>query len=296
MNIVVCMKQVPDVEGRVVVEKGTIRIDELVPTRLVNPLDLLAVEEAVRIREQRGSGRVTLVCLGPPEAEESLRKALALGAEDAVLLADAAFDGGDSFATARALATAISTVPHDLVLCGRQADDTQAGQTGAYLAQALGLPLVQDVVRVDVASEGGRLVLHRKLERGDRQVVECSLPVLLTVESGLNAPRNPNIRGVLRARRQRIDRLDAARLGLSPDDVGESGSLIRRTRLTPPKPKMKGLFVPDSKLSSADKLRLLMSGGIARQRQSNMLDGAPDDVARQLVRFFTEQKIIPSEE
>jgi electron transfer flavoprotein beta subunit len=292
MDIVVCMKQVPDVEGRIVIDRGAVTVQALVPSRVINALDLQAVEAALALREEHG-GRVTVVTLGDEEDDEALRKAIALGADDAVLLADPTFEGGDSSAVAVALARAIAPVHYDLVLCGRRADDTWSGQVGAALAELLGLPLVQGVVMIEAVGEGLRV--HRKLEKGNRQVMECPLPALLTVEAGLNTPRNASIKGVLRARRAEISKRDSVSLGLSAGEVGEAGSKTRRTRLSPPKPKMKGLFVPDSKMSSADKLKMIMGGGIV-QKKSDFLEGDPEDISGQLLRFFTEQKIIPGKE
>lgn len=292
MNIVVCVKQVPDIEGRIMVEKGEISIQDLIPSRVINPLDLLAIEEAIRIREKDGLGQVTLVSLGTQLAEEALRRGLAMGADEAVLLCDPAFNDGDSYSTALVLAKTISTIPYDLVLCGQRADDTQAGQVGTYIAQMLGTPLVSRVVKVDMNSGARKLVVQRKLEKGAREVVECSLPALLTVEAGLNTPRHSTIRGVLKARGTEIAVHDSKHLGLSPGEVGEGGSKVKIIQLTPPKPRMKGLFIPDDKLSSADKMRAIMEGGIV-QKKSNLLEGDPKEIAPQLIEFFKQQKIIP---
>ena len=291
MNIVVCVKQVPDVEGRVVVEKGVVSVQAMVSSDVMNPQDLLAIEEAIRIKEESGNGKVTVISLGPSETEETLRKCLALGVDDAILLDDSAFTDGDSYATAYALARAIDPIPHDIILCGQRADDSQSGQVSAYLAGILDLALVRSVVKVDIGPEAGSLVLQRKLSRGDRGVVECSLPAVLAVETGLNTPRNATIKGVLKARNRQIPRQNSGDLGLSREETGVAGSKTRTMRISPPKPKMKGLFVPDSKLSSADKLRAIMGGGIV-QKKSDYLEGDPDDIAGQLLRFFREQKII----
>jgi len=291
MKVVVCVKQIPDVEGRVVVEKGVISVQALVSSSVVNPRDLLAIEEAVRLKETTGDGKVTLLSLGSTEAEEGLRQGLALGADDAVLLDDPAFAEGDSYTVAYALARAIRPIPHDLVLCGQRADDSQAGQVGVNLARMLGHAFVSRVVRVDIGPASDKLTLQRKLARGDREVVQCPLPAVLGVETGLNTPRHATVKGVLRARSKDIHRQNAGDLGLSPEETGADGSRTRTTRITPPKPKMKGLFVPDSKLSAADKLRAIMGGGIV-QKKSDFLEGDPDDIARQLLRFCREQKVI----
>jgi len=292
MNVVVCIKQVADVEGRIVVERGQVLIQGLIPSYVINPLDLLAIEAAIRLKEGYGEGRVTLVSMGDASAEEALRRGIALGADDALLLSDPAFEGSDSYATALVLARTISTIPYHLVLCGQRADDTQAGQVGAYLAEILGIPLVQGVVKIETTPDPNKLRLQRKLERGARQVVECPLPAVLTVGAGLNTPRHATIKGVLKARRQEIPHRDARVLGISTEEVGVSGSKVRISHISPPKPKMKGLFVPDSRLSPVDKLKAIMGGGLV-QKKSNYLEGDPKEVASQLIRFLKQQKFVP---
>jgi len=285
MNVVVCVKQVPDVEGRIAVEKGTISMQGLLPSYVINPLDLLAIQEAMRLKELDGQGQVTLVSLGPASSEEVLRKGIAMGADDAILLCDPAFDKSDSYATALLLARTVSAIPYDLVLCGQKADDSEAGQVGTYLALMLGIPLVNGVVNIEAKLESKKLLMQRKLEKGNRQVVECSLPALLTVEAGLNTPRHSTIRGVLKARKQEIEQRSLKQLGLSAEEVGLSGSKVRITHISPPKPKMKGLFVPDNKLSSVDRLRAIMEGGITKKK-GDFLEGDPKEVASQLVQLL----------
>lgn len=291
MNVVVCVKQVPDIEGRIVVEKGVISLQDSNPREVINPLDLLAIEEAIRIKETDGQGQVTLVCVGATSSEESLRKGIAMGADEAVLLCDSAFDNGDSYTTALVLAKTISTIPHDLILCGRRADDTQAGLVGAYIAHMLGFPLIQGVINVIVDSEAKKLVVHRKLERGDREVVEGPLPALLTVETGLNTPRHLTVQGIFKTRKKEIAKRDSKQVGFSAEEVGPTGSKAQITHISPPKPKMKGLLIPDSKLSPAERLKLIAGGGIV-PRKSGFLEGDPEEVASKLIQHFKQKKIL----
>lgn len=165
MDIVVCIKQIPDVEGRVIVEKGTIVIEALLSTNLINPLDLFALEEALRLRELNG-GKVTIISVGDSKTEEALRKALAMGADEAILLCDSTFADGDSYVTARALARAISNIPHNLVLCGQKAEDTQAGQVPTYLASMLGLPIIKGVVKLNIDYHNNKLTAYKKAGEG----------------------------------------------------------------------------------------------------------------------------------
>jgi electron transfer flavoprotein beta subunit len=291
VNIIVCVKQVPDIEDHIVVEKGEITYRNQKPREVMNPLDLLAVEEAMRIKEGDENGQVTLISLGTSSSEESLRKGLAMGADEAILLCDSDFDNGDSYTTALVLAKKISAIPHDLVLCGRMSDDTQAGLVGAYLAQMLDLPLIQGVVSVVINYEDKKLMVHRKLERGNREAVACSLPALLTVEAGLNTPRHLTVPGIFRTRKKEIAKYDSKELGLSSDEAGQNGSKARIIHISPPKPKMKGLIIPDSRLSPAERLRLIAGGGLV-SRKSNVLEGEPGKVASQLIQFFKQNKIL----
>ena len=290
MNIVVCIKQVPDIEELLAVEKGEVIFRNQPPRMVINSLDLLALEEAIRIKETVKKGQVTLISLSSISNEDSLRKGLAMGADEAILLCDPGFENCDSYTTALVLAKTINTIPHDLVLCGRRSDDSLAGLAGTYLAQMLGLPLIQGVINVVINEEDRTLKVHRKLERGDREVITCSLPALLTVEAGLNKPRHISVQGIFRSRKKEIDKYDSQKLGLD-DEVGWKVSKANIIHISPPKPKLKGLIIPDSRLSPAERLRLIASGGL-ESRKSNVLEGEHERVASQLVQFFKQNKIL----
>jgi electron transfer flavoprotein beta subunit len=291
MNIVVCIKQIPDIEELLAVEKGEVIFRNQPPRMVINSLDLLALEEAIRIKEAVKKGQVILVSLGATSNEESLRKGLAMGADEAILLCDPDFENYDSYATALVLAKKINTIPHDLILCGRRSDDTLAGLAGTYLAQMLGLPLIQGVINVVINDEDRTLKVHRKLERGDREVITCSLPTLLTVETGLNIPRHIGVQGIFRTRKKEIAKYNSQTLGLPDDEVRLAGSKVKIVHISPPKPKMKGLIIPDSRLSPAERLRLIASGGLESKKR-NVLEGDHGRVASQLVQFFKQNKIL----
>jgi electron transfer flavoprotein beta subunit len=230
--------------------------------------------------------------LGTASGANALREGLALGCDEALLLCDPAFDNGDSYTTALALAKAMSFVPYDLILCGERADDTQAGQVGTYMAQILGIPLLRNAVKIDVDIESRTLLVQRKLGKGDRERVECLQPALVTVEADLNRPRYPTAKAFLRSKAQSPQQLDARRLGLSPQELGSLGSKVRLVQLTRPRPRMKGLLIPDSRLSPAERLRLISEGGITA-KESHFLEGKPPEVASQLIQFFKRKKIMP---
>lgn len=291
MNIVVCVKLVPDIEGIIKVEKGTNSVQESALNYVTNPLDLVAVEWAVRIKERLQKGNITLISLGTPLSEQALREGLAIGADNAFLVCDPALNNSDSYTTALALARVISRFPYDLILCGRKADDTQSGQVGAYIARMLDMPMVQDVIQIDVKPTSNNLVTQRKLQKGNREIVEFCPPVLLTMEHGLIEPRYPATRAVMKAKKQEIEHFDLKQLGLSPNEVGIAGSKVKMRQLSGPKPKMKGLVIPDSKLTPAERLRIISVGGVVK-KESKFLEGDMQTIAFQIVQYLKQRRII----
>ncbi len=292
MKIVVCIKQVLDTEGPVNVDSEG-GIEGLRLSSIVNPYDLVAVEEALQLKGRYGFEQVIVVSLGSPSAEEALRECLAMGADSAVLICDPACQDSDSYAAAQALAKAIGNTGCDLVLCGQKAIDTEAGQVGFILAYMLGMPVVSAVTKVDLTPDLKKAIVHRKLEKGNREVVEAPLPAVLAVDIGLNRPRHADLRGVMTAQRAKIERYDCASLGIGPEEVGAQGSKIVMAKRSRLRPKPKKVFTPDSKLSAAERMRLVMSGGV-QEKKGDLLQGDPEDIASQLVRFLIEEKIIAS--
>lgn len=222
MNIVVCIKQVPDAKSvRFDEEKGTL-IREGVEA-IINPFDLHALEAGLQLRDAWG-GEVTVVSMGPPQADSALREALGLGADRAVLLSDRAFAGADTLATTYTLQKAIDRLGKpDLVLCGKQAIDGDTAQVGPGLAVRLGLPYVTCVSELRVLEDGTTLRLKRVCEDG-YDVVELALPALLTVLACLNTPRVPSLKGKMKAKKAEIPVWGVGDLGASSDKIGMSGS------------------------------------------------------------------------
>ena len=195
MNIVVCVKQVPDTnEVKIDEKKGTL-IREGVPS-IINPEDRIALEEAIRIKEEVG-GNVTVISMGPHQAKESLLEAYAMGADEAVLLSDRAFAGSDTWATAYTLSQAIKELgEYDIIFCGRQAIDGDTAQVGPQVAENLKIPQLTYVSEINL--EDNKITAKRQLEDG-YSMVETKLPVLLTVIDGLNEPRYPSIKRIVDA-------------------------------------------------------------------------------------------------
>jgi len=288
---VVCIKQVPDTEVMIGIDRlrATIKKENL--PLVVNPYDLLAVEEAIRLKEKSSPVQVTAVSMGPPSAQDALRHCLAMGTDKALILCDESFDGSDSYATAIALAKVIALLQGDLVLCGQKALDTECGQVGAVIARSLGIPLVSAVVRIEVCDDGKKLRVQRKLDKGAREIVEVSLPVLLAVEMGSTKPRPLQLRSVLAAKKKVIEEWDLKALGLSANEVGPQGSKTKVLSISPPKPRSTQLFQPDSSLPAAKQLGLLMTGGVT-QREEKLLIGEPESIAAELVGFLCEKGLL----
>lgn len=196
MKIIVCVKQVPDTnEVRINHETGTL-IRDGVPS-IINPDDLNAIEEAVRIKDKYDNVKVTVLCMGPPQADVALREAIAIGADEAILLSDRAFAGSDTWATATILASAIRKIgDYDIVFCGRQAIDGDTAQVGPEIAEFLDLPQISYVENLEILE--GEVIAKRKLEDG-HFIIKSKMPVLLTAIKELNVPRYPHARRIFEA-------------------------------------------------------------------------------------------------
>lgn len=294
MEILVCIKQVLDTEGPVFVDTEANAIRRLGLPDVFNVYDRYALEEAALLKDKGIATRITTLCMGPPSAVDVLRQSLAAGSDRAILLCDPRFEQSDSYAIGLALAKAITSLglEYGLILCGARAADTQAGLTGPTIAHLLHLPLVTEVNEI-AEVEDARAVVRKKLDAGARAVMETPLPALLTVERGAHQPRYLKLRSVLSAARQEIERYDMDALGLSPEEVGVSGSKARTVCIAPPRARGKKLFTPDSNLSAAERMRLLMSGGVAQKQSSGLLEGDPKTVAKKCVQFLQEKKLLP---
>ncbi len=222
MNIVVCIKQVPDAKTvRFDSDKGTL-VREGVEA-VINPFDFHALEAGLQIRDTFG-GEVTALSMGPPQAENALREALALGVDRGVLLSDRAFAGADTLATTYTLARAIEKLGQtDLVLCGKQAIDGDTAQVGPGLAVRLGFPYVTCVNSLSVLDDGKTMHVRRVCEEG-HDLLELKMPALLTVLASLNTPRLPSLKGKMRARKAEIPIWDAQAISAEPDRIGLAGS------------------------------------------------------------------------
>jgi len=232
MRIIVPIKQVPETSAvRMDPETGTM-IREGVEA-IVNPLDLYAIEAALRLKEERG-GEAIAVTMGPPKAEDALREAVAMGCDRAVLLSDKAFAGADTWATGRTLARAIRRIGEfDLVICGERATDGDTGQVGPGLGAFLDLPVATYVARIEISNDGSLLV-HRLVEEG-YEALRVQLPAVVTVVKEIADPRLPTLRGKRRARAMEIPTWGPKELDLDATDVGLQGSPTRVVKIFRPR-------------------------------------------------------------
>ena len=222
MKIVVCIKQVPDTtEVKLDPKTNTLIIDG-VPS-IINPDDKAGIEAALTLKEQLG-GTVTVVCMGPPQADVALREALAMGCDDAILMSDRAFGGSDTYATAHVIAAGLKTLDYDLIITGRQAIDGDTAQVGPQIAEQLGIPQVSYAAEVKTA-EDGAVVVKRQFE--DRyQLLKVKTPCLITALSELAQPRYMTVSGIVNAYNKEVKVLtfEDVKNNLNPDFIGLKGS------------------------------------------------------------------------
>lgn len=249
MNIVACVKQVPDTEALIKVKPDGSGIDEGGIKWVMNPYDEYAVEEALKLKEAKG-GEVTIVSVGPARAIESIRTALAMGAEKGIHISDPALDNADAYNTAAALAAAIKGVNPDIIYCGMRAIDDDNGQVGSVLAELLGLPQITVVTKIDY--EEGKIKAVKPIE-GAQLLIESPLPCVVTAQKGLNEPRYASLPGIMKAKKKPVDVKDAAALGVS---VAPKSKVAK---MTPPPERAPGKIIAgdDPAAKAAELVRLL---------------------------------------
>jgi len=256
VNIVVCIKQVPESTEVRVDPKTNALIREGVKS-IVNPVDENAVEAALQLRDQHG-GTVTVITMGPPQAEEALRHTLAMGADEAILLSDPASRGSDTLATSYVLAQMVRKIGDvDLILCGKQAIDGDTGQVGPGLAERLGIPQVTFAIGLEVTD--GRLQARRVLD-DFFEVLEVKLPAVVTVVKQINDPRHPSMKNVLKAKRAEIAKWTLADLAADPKQSGFEGSPTQVLKVWPPEKRSGGRRLEGSAEEVVDELAETIKG------------------------------------
>jgi len=243
MRIACCIKRVPDSETRVKIGSDGKSLDEAGVKFILNPYDEFAVEEALQRKEKAGAGEVTIISLGPAAAQETIRTALAMGADKGVLLQTDKIPA-DGFVTAQALAAELKDGGWDLILFGKMAIDDYNHQVGPMVAELLGLPCVTAVAHLEI--EGGRGVAEREIE-GGIEVVEFPLPAVLTADKGLNEPRYPALKGIMAAKKKPLE-VKVVQLGAGSIEV---------LAMTPPPERKEGKIVGEGPGAVPELVRLL---------------------------------------
>ncbi len=237
MNIIVCIKQVPDT-SEVRIDPVTKNLVREGVQSIVNPFDMYAIEEGVRLKEKFG-GKVIALTMGPPQAEAVLREAISLGCDEAVLVSDRAFAGSDTLATGYTLSRAIEKIKdYDVIICGKQAIDGDTAQVGPGIAATLDIPQITYVRKIEEIKEGV-ITAERMTEEG-YEVVQTKLPCLLTVVKEINTPRLPSLKGKMKAKSAVISAWKAADIGAEESRLGLKGSPTWVLSIFTPPPRSKG--------------------------------------------------------
>ncbi|CVK18999.1 MULTISPECIES: electron transfer flavoprotein subunit beta/FixA family protein [Sporomusa] len=239
MEIVVCVKQVPDTTEVKIDPVTNTLIRQGVPS-IVNPFDKNAVEAALQLKDTHG-GKVTVISMGPPQAKDALKECLAMGADEAILLSDRAFGGADTLATSHTLAAGIKKLGKvDIILCGKQAIDGDTAQVGPEIAEHLDIPQVTYVSKIE--AEGGKLKVEREQEEG-YEIIEVSTPVMLTVVKSINIPRNPTVKGTMKANRKEIPVWTVNEVTVEAEKIGLKGSPTQVRRIFTPTQRTQGEII-----------------------------------------------------
>ena len=241
MNIVVCVKQVPDTAVERTLKPGDGTLDRETPDGLINEIDEYAIEEGLKIAEAHG-GEVTVLSMGPAKASESIRKALSMGADKAVHVSDEALAGSDALATSLVLAAALEQAGFDLVILGSESTDARTGLVPAMLAERLGVPQLTLASKVDI--DGGSVSIRRVTDEG-YATVTGQLPAVVSVVEKINEPRYPSFKGIMAAKKKPVQALSLADLGVDADAAGLAGSWTTVADFAAKPPRAAGTVVKD---------------------------------------------------
>jgi electron transfer flavoprotein beta subunit len=278
----VCVKQVPDVTKVKINPETNTLLREGVPS-ILNPFDEFAVEEAVNIREKFG-GCVTIITMGPPQAEEALRTCLAMGADKGILLCDPVLAGSDTWATSMALTALLKKHKYDLIICGLETTDSSTAQVGPEIAEKLGLPQITFVNKIVLDDTGQKGIFTRETDTG-YQTMEGKLPLVVTLVKGINVPREPDPK-LLGGKK--VEKVTVKDLNLNNDNVGIDGSPTQVVEINAAKKRARAQMVIDSSLTAHERIKLIMKGGILDREGSTKLEGKTEKLAKKTGEFILE--------
>jgi electron transfer flavoprotein beta subunit len=241
VDVVICVKQVPDTSVERTLQQGDGTLDRQAPEGLINELDEYAIEEGLRIAEAHG-GEVTILTMGPQKATESIRKALSMGADKAVHLVDDALAGSDALATSYAISKVLEQTGFDVVICGSESTDARTGVLPAMLAERLGVPQLTLASKVDI---DGRQVTIRRVTDEGYEVVTADYPAVVSVVEKVNEPRYPSFKGIMAAKKKPVKTMSLADAGIDPAEVGLAGSATEVAEWAARPPRQAGVTVAD---------------------------------------------------
>jgi len=241
MNIVVCIKQVPDTWSERTLRASDNTLDRDAADAVINETDEFAVEEGLRLAEAHG-GEVTIFSMGPERATDAIRKALSMGADKAVHLVDDGLAGSDVLGTSAAIAAVLSQIGFDLVILGAESTDARTGVLAAMLAERLGVPQLTLASKVEI--DGSAITIHRLMDYG-YDTVEATLPAVLSVVEKINEPRYPSFKGIMAAKKKPVQTLALADIGVDPSAVGLAGAATEVQTWAKRPPKQAGTIVTD---------------------------------------------------
>ena len=290
MKIIVCIKQVGYIYHPAAVDLTTGELDLEKIVFMLNPYDEVAVEAAVKVKEIFSDCEVVFITVGPPESEEVLKYAYAMGGDMMIRIDQ---EGFDPWSTAHVLAKAIEKVGYDILFFGKRAIDNEYNQVGAFVSELLKIPMVSGVVDMKFPRQDKAVVVQRYLGKGDRDEIECPLPALLTVEMGLNDPRYPTLPRRLLAEKTKVQVIDAFSLN---SGVGQEEELTKVLSMSQPRPKPRKVFLPDSNLSAVEKVNLMMSGGLSQKKDDNLIEGPEDQLADKIIEFLIRNGVMNESE
>lgn len=283
VSVMVCVKQVMDarVPLQILEERNLVLQNEPQPVYIMNPADRCALEEAMSLKQRFGA-EVVAITAGPSRAEEMLRICLARGADRGVHILCPQEMAPDAWGTALLLSEEIKKGRYDLVMCGDKSLDEGGGQVGPALAELLDLPQVTRVVALEVQTAHKRLIAQRLLERGDRKIVECPLPALISMTALANEPRYVSVHRQLLVRDNLVERHEVSYLDVSPEQ------LCQKIAVDWPRPRPKKIAMPDTTMSAAERIDFLVSGG-RTEKSGCVFEGSPEEASDRIIELLQER-------
>lgn len=293
MKIAVLMKPILDCGVHLSVDDKSLAVvqKDQRPCWITNPVDRTALEAALAIKERERTVQVTAVSYVHPDRAEAVCHAMARGADRAVMIEDEKESEKDAATVSAALSRFLARERVDLVLCGNRSMDSGMACVGPFIAEHLGIPQVTGAVEIAILNQNKTIMVHRRLDKGNREVIEADLPAVVTVDGMLVQPRYVSAYALMAARKRSIERITLESLGME-----KTGSVrMRLIKVEPPRPRPKRTFTPDVRLSAAERMKMIRSGGMARKTETEALTGTPESIAEGIVAFLQDKGMLKRE-